>query len=70
MKSSGVEKSIWQPEVTILLELKKKLEAAQKTSSQTSKPQSNIGNAANIKQIEEEVSKQVFIILIIFYDSL
>lgn len=63
LKTSGAEKSIWQPEVAILLDLKKKLETAQK-SSQSSQPQitptqNNVANAEEVKRLEQEVSKQV-----------
>lgn len=62
LKSSGVEKSVWQPEVAILLDLKKKLEMAQKNalkSSTQASPDNIVGGAAENQNLEEEVSKQV-----------
>lgn len=63
LKSSGAAKDVWQPEVNILLDLKKKLEAAQKKSvTSDGAPVANgTANAdtSTIKQIEEELNKQV-----------
>lgn len=60
LKSSGVGKSIWQPEVAILLDLKKKLEMAKKTSTDGQPPLQNTAvNEADVKHLEEEVTKQV-----------
>lgn len=62
LKSSGAAKDIWQPEVNVLLDLKKKLEAAQKQSAPAKTPVEN-GTAKTdssaIKQIEQELEKQV-----------
>lgn len=64
LKSSGVEKSIWQPEVAILLDLKKKLEMVQQKSSKGTSQvpalqQNGVIDLEKAKQLEEEVSKQV-----------
>lgn len=72
LKSSGVEKSIWQPEVNILLELKKQLEGLRtqtgekKLSSTTSTPapaqSSNTPSVASpddIKKLEADIVEQV-----------
>lgn len=66
MKSSGAGKDVWQPEVKILLELKKKLENAQKNgpkgdATQTAPVQNGVAKVdPNLaKQLEQEVEKQV-----------
>lgn len=72
LKSSGVEKSIWQPEVNILLELKKQLDGLRtqtgekKSSSTTSTPapaqSSNTPSVASpddIKKLEADIVEQV-----------
>lgn len=51
LKSSGAEKSTWQPEVTILLSLKKQLEAAH--------AQNSTNPSVDVKTIEAEIEKQV-----------
>lgn len=66
LKTSGVEKSVWQPEVTILLELKKQLAALQAkilpkgaqpaVQTLTAKPPVD---AADIKALEDQITKQV-----------
>lgn len=58
LKASGVEKAVWQPEVNILLSLKKKLEELQKFISSKSSAQLNGVNPDEIKRLEEEVNKQ------------
>uniref|UniRef100_U5EXD0 Methionine--tRNA ligase, cytoplasmic n=1 Tax=Corethrella appendiculata TaxID=1370023 RepID=U5EXD0_9DIPT len=69
LKSSGVDKSIWQPEVNILLELKKQLTALQspKTSVSTtpvseSTPNLSESSTSNkeveIQQLQDEITKQ------------
>ncbi|XP_018329162.1 methionine--tRNA ligase, cytoplasmic [Agrilus planipennis] len=66
LKASGVEKAVWQPEVNILLDLKKKLEIAQKG---TNIKQSSVkilnengvlpcASPEEIKKLEERVQKQ------------
>lgn len=64
LKSSGVEKSIWQPEVSVLLTLKKKLELAKKNVNQIDEIQIKTvkADATDVKQLEEEVVKQVIIL--------
>lgn len=68
LKSSGKEKSVWQPEVTILLELKKQLEqasvavATNNVSSSEPKPAQNGCSStgdADVKHLQEAVDKQV-----------
>ncbi|XP_056648477.1 methionine--tRNA ligase, cytoplasmic [Diorhabda sublineata] len=56
LKSSGAEKSVWEPEVKILLNLKKRLEEAQK--GVTAAPQNNKVDPNEVKRLEEEVAKQ------------
>lgn len=66
LKSSGVEKSVWQPEVTILLELKKQLallqgpaepkvvtkSAPQKAAPQKAAPQKDASQKAAPKSVD------------------
>lgn len=69
LKASGVEKAVWQPEVTILLELKKQLTnlQAQKTGEIVSKdvPKADTPKTAaaftesDIKKLEGEITSQV-----------
>lgn len=63
LKASGVEKSVWQPEVTILLELKKQLAnlQAQKGGASDVKEASKLAAppANDIKNLEAEVAQQV-----------
>lgn len=67
LKGSGVEKAVWQPEVTILLELKKQLAnlQAQKVGGSASKDVPKAAAAApstspeDIKKLETEVAQQV-----------
>lgn len=67
LKASGVEKAVWQPEVTILLELKKQLAnlQAQKSGTSDSKDVQNTeskataASADDVKNLEAEISKQV-----------
>lgn len=58
LKSSGVEKAVWQPEVNILLDMKKQLAELQKKNDTASSPQSNNVDENQIKQLEEEITKQ------------
>ncbi|KAF2893703.1 hypothetical protein ILUMI_12476 [Ignelater luminosus] len=68
LKASGADKSIWQPEVTILLDLKKKLEAVQKSKpvqpNDESKPLQNGISASpeEIKALEVELDKQAILV--------
>lgn len=57
LKSSGVEKAVWQPEVTILLELKKQLTALQtsKAAGSDSKP---VATVVDVKALEAQVAEQ------------
>lgn len=67
LKSSGIEKAVWQPEVTILLELKKQLAnlQAQKDGGSASKDvpkaaaQAPATSPEDIKKLEAEVAQQV-----------
>ena len=67
LKSSGVEKALWQPEVTILLELKKQVAnlQAQKGGGKVSKDilkeaaQPALSSADEAKKLETEVAQQV-----------
>jgi methionyl-tRNA synthetase len=68
LKTSGVEKAVWQPEVTILLELKKQLAnlQSQKTGASASKDVQAVKpvttaapSADDIKKVEAEVAQQV-----------
>lgn len=67
LKGSGVEKAVWQPEVTILQELKKQLAnlQAQKAGGVTSKdvPKAEAPKSAasegDIKKAENDVAQQV-----------
>lgn len=54
LKASGVGKEVWQPEVNLLLDLKKKFEAAQKCANHN-----GLGNNITVKNLEEEIEKQV-----------
>jgi methionyl-tRNA synthetase len=56
LKTGGVEKSVWQPEVNILLELKKQVEGLKKT--QTTTPAA-APSADDIKKVEAEITEQV-----------
>lgn len=66
LKASGVEKSQWQPEVTILLELKKQLAnlQAQKSGGSDSKTAAATTPAAmpseeDVKKLEADIAQQV-----------
>lgn len=62
LKASGVGKDVWQPEVNVLLDLKKKLEAAQKNiPSNCNNVQNGVVDPAVIKQLEDEIEKQVVV---------
>ncbi|XP_060534947.1 methionine--tRNA ligase, cytoplasmic [Cylas formicarius] len=64
LKSSGADKSVWQPEVQTLLELKKKMETVKKQTK--SKVMNNTktetvdgrGNDIEIENLEEKIAKQ------------
>lgn len=65
LKTGGVEKSVWQPEVTILLELKKQLANLQKpkTPGEEKKDAPKIesvqaASVNDIKNLEDEITKQ------------
>lgn len=62
LKGSGVEKAMWQPEVTILLELKKQLESLKLKVGgvNTAKvaPKATPSKDA-VKDLEENIAKQV-----------
>ncbi|KAF7280841.1 hypothetical protein GWI33_005442 [Rhynchophorus ferrugineus] len=67
LKSSGVDKAIWQPEVKILLELKGKLEAAKKVKPTPQSEQKPVVNgltlsAEEIKKLEESVAQQGLVV--------
>ncbi|CAO1443103.1 unnamed protein product [Diamesa hyperborea] len=53
LKTSGVEKAVWQPEVTILLELKKQL-----TALQTPKAAGPVAAVVDVKALEAKVAEQ------------
>lgn len=67
LKSSGAQKTLWQPEVAVLLELKKKLEAAQKSAkseaaapTKEEKPSQNgVNSTVDVKALQDEIDKQV-----------
>lgn len=69
LKASGVEKAVWQPEVTILLELKKQLAnlQAQKDGGIASKDvpkadapkPASVPSESDIKKLEGEITSQV-----------
>lgn len=60
LKASGVGKEVWQPEVNILLDLKRKFEAARKHSN-------GLTDIVTVKNLEEEIEKQVLIIFAFFF---
>nr|CAI5842021.1 unnamed protein product [Callosobruchus analis] len=65
LKSSGIEKKVWQPEVTILLNLKKRLEEAQKNNtpkSEQSSVQNGVVDTKEIERLTEEVNKQGMVV--------
>lgn len=79
LKASGVEKSSWQPEVTILLELKKQLAnlQAQKAGGIDSKdvpkasaPTPSAASEGDIKELEAEIAQQVKLFSIIKFVKL
>jgi methionyl-tRNA synthetase len=60
LKSSGVEKSVWQPEVNILLELKKQLEGLKTQTADKSAPATKTTSSPQeIQKIEAEITDQV-----------
>lgn len=60
LKSSGVEKAVWQPEVTILLELKKQLTALQtpKAAGTEKDETKSVVTEKDVKALESEVAEQ------------
>lgn len=63
LKASGVEKAVWQPEVTILLELKKQLAnlQAQKSGASDSKDiqkEESKPSADDVKKLEDQIAQQ------------
>lgn len=63
LKSGGVEKSVWQPEVNILLELKKQLESLKTQTAEKSAPAAAAAPSADdIKKVEAEIAEQVRLI--------
>lgn len=64
LKSSGAEKAIWQPEVTILLQLKKQLAAIQNPIQPTESATNRTGSSSSsadfndVKDLEEQINKQ------------
>ncbi|VEN61377.1 unnamed protein product [Callosobruchus maculatus] len=65
LKSSGADKKVWQPEVAILLDLKKKLEEAQKNATAKSEPnpaQNGVVDPKEIERLTEEVNKQGMVV--------
>jgi methionyl-tRNA synthetase len=60
LKASGVEKSVWQPEVALLLDLKKQLAALQAgTNKQVTAPAiAAVSDADVVKALEQQVAKQ------------
>lgn len=65
LKASGAEKAVWQPEVTILLELKKQLAnlQAQKSGASDSKDVQKAAEATDVTRLEAEIAQQVILIL-------
>lgn len=61
LKTSGAGKDVWQPEVNVLLDLKKQLEVAQKNSCNNTVVvvQNGVTDSGVIKRLEEDVEKQV-----------
>lgn len=57
LKSSAADKSIWQPEVKILQDLKAKLEAAKKAAKTPSPTNADL-NPELVKKLEEEILSQ------------
>lgn len=64
LKASGVEKAQWQPEVTILLELKKQLAnlQAQKSGGSDSKTAATQSSAEDVAKLEADIAQQVKLI--------
>ncbi|CAG9829132.1 unnamed protein product [Diabrotica balteata] len=63
LKSSGADKSVWQPEVKILLDLKKQLEALKINSAPNSAPtKTDVVDSNAAQKIEEEVAKQALVV--------
>ncbi|CAH0599922.1 unnamed protein product [Chrysodeixis includens] len=56
LKASTKDKTVWQPEVTKLLELKKQLEAAQKAAKQA--PAATTGPSGDVGNLERAVAEQ------------
>lgn len=60
LKASGVEKAVWQPEVKILLDLKKKLAAFESApvSSATTVASSAAANLNQVNELEQRIEQQ------------
>lgn len=56
LKASKVEKAVWQPEVNVLLDLKKQLAEAE---AKTKNGEPVKGDAGAVKDLEEQITKQV-----------
>ncbi|KAL0268339.1 UNVERIFIED_CONTAM: hypothetical protein PYX00_010318 [Menopon gallinae] len=58
MKASGKDKSEWQPQVAILLDLKKKLEAAKASAPAAAAPPADSANTGDAAALEKAVEEQ------------
>lgn len=59
LKAQTKDKAVWQPEVNILLDLKKQLAAAQTTPSPQNTTAPTPANANQVKELEDKIAKQV-----------
>ena len=60
MKASGAARSIWQPHVAVLLELKQQLAATQGIEAAACNSNGlQIPNPAEVARLEAEIAKQV-----------
>ncbi|KAJ9599356.1 hypothetical protein L9F63_010177, partial [Diploptera punctata] len=62
LKTSGAARSIWQPHVAVLLELKQQLAAVQGIDAAAAASNSNglqVANPAEVARLEAEIAKQV-----------
>lgn len=57
LKSSTKDKAVWQPEVNVLLALKKQLDAA-KAAPGAAAPANNAADAGKIKALEDKIAQQ------------
>lgn len=69
---AGGDKKVWQPEVAILLDLKKKLAAAEVSSNSETKSQATPSsggvmngavNPTDVKNLEAKIAEQVLLLL-------